>query len=146
MCLRFARSPGAFRPDTRMFSLRRNLEDFGLLHLHPVHCWLDMCVCHLFNDSLLAPVLRLICSWFRVYSTCCVIFGTLIIFSITSWFLHVDDPSNDSFRDSLLWNAVNNFNDLLHCAILHALPCYDLQNFHAFFNKSVPKPARVESL
>ena len=26
----------------RMFSLHRHLEDFGLLHLHLFHCWLDM--------------------------------------------------------------------------------------------------------
>ena len=41
-----------------MFSLHRNLEDFELLHLHRLHCWLDMCVCHLFNDSQLDSVLR----------------------------------------------------------------------------------------
>ena len=29
-------------------------------------------------------------------------------------------------------DAVNNFNDLLHRAILHALLCYDLRNFHDF--------------
>ena len=29
------------------------------------------------------------------------------------WYLHVDDLCNDSFRDMLLWNVVNNDNGLL---------------------------------
>ena len=42
----------------RMLSLRRSLEYFGLLHLHWVDGWLDMCVHNLFNHSLLDPVMR----------------------------------------------------------------------------------------
>ena len=42
-----------------------------------------------------------------------------------------------SNRDSLLWNAVNNFNDLLHRTILDALLCSDLHNFHDFFHNSL---------
>ena len=66
-----------------MLSLRRHLEDFGLLYLHWVHGWLDTCVRNLFTGSLLDPVLRFFptaecrnC----VSSTCCAIFGTLTIF------------------------------------------------------------------
>ena len=67
-----------------MLSLRRHLEDFGLLYLHWVHGWLDTCVRNLFTGSRLDPVLRFFptaecrnC----VSSTCCAIFGTLTIFS-----------------------------------------------------------------
>ena len=35
---------------------------------------------------------------------------------------------------------MNNFNDLVHRAILHALLCYDLHNFHAFFHNSFRSP------
>ena len=71
-----------------MLSLRRHLEDFGLLYLHWVHGWLDTCVRNLFTGSLLDPVLRFFptaecrnC----VSSTCCANFGTLTIFSTCSF-------------------------------------------------------------
>ena len=57
MILTSAWSPGTSLPDARTPSLHRHLEDFGLLHLHWVDGWLDMCVHNLFNDSLLDPVL-----------------------------------------------------------------------------------------
>ena len=73
---------------SEMVSLRRHLEDFGLLYLHWVHGWLDTCVRNLFTGSLLDPVLRFFptaecrnC----VSSTCCAIFGTLTIFSTCSF-------------------------------------------------------------
>ena len=70
-----------------MLSLRRHLEDFGLLYLHWVHGWLDTCVRNSLTGSLLDLVLRFFptaecrnC----VSSTCCAIFGTLTIFSTRS--------------------------------------------------------------
>ena len=68
-----------------------------------------------------------------------------MIFSITCDSCHVDDLFNDSFRDSLHWNAANNFNDLLHHAILHALPWDDLHNFHDFLLATVGR-TRASSL
>ena len=135
----------------RMLSLRRHLEDFWLLHLHWVHGWLDTCVRHLFTGSLLYPVLRFSptadCRY-CVSSTCCVIFGTLTIFSITCGFFCTSmicytNRSTYTFHLSVLnlhWDAVNNFNDLLHCAILHALLCYDIRNFHDFLHNSFRSP------
>ena len=102
------------------------LEDFGLLHLHRAHCWLDMCVCHLFNDSLLDSILRL-----TAVGIVCIRNSAGLLHHL--WFLHVDDLFK---RDSLQWNAVNNLNDLLHRTILHALLCSDLHNFHDFFHNS----------
>ena len=63
-----------------MLSLRRHLEDFGLLYFNWVHGWLETCVRNLFAGSLPDPVMRFSptaecrnC----VSSTCCAIFGTL---------------------------------------------------------------------
>ena len=127
--LDFARSPGAFRPDTRMFSLHRNLEDFG--STKSTVGW--TCVCHLFNDSLLDSVLGL-----TAVGNLCVL-NLLHDFRNSAgllhhlWFLHLDDLFN---RDSLQWNAVNNLNDLLHRTIMHALLCSDLHYLHDFFHDS----------
>ena len=44
----------------RMFSLHRNLEDFGMLHFHWVHGWMDMCVRILFTGSLLGSCLEIL--------------------------------------------------------------------------------------
>ena len=38
---------------SRMLSVRRHLEDFGLFHLHLVHGWLDTCVRNLFTGYCL---------------------------------------------------------------------------------------------
>ena len=68
----------------RVVSLRRHLEDVGLLH-----GWLDTCVRKLFTGPLLDAVLRFSPTAYCrscVSSTCCVIFGTLMILSITSGF------------------------------------------------------------
>ena len=109
-----------------MLSLRRHLEDFGLLYLHWVHGWLDTCVRNLFTGSLLDPVLRFFptaecrnC----VSSTCCAIFGTLTIFSTcsyrTSMICSTTRPTY-TFHLSALnlhWDAVYNLNDLLYISL-----------------------------
>ena len=41
---------------------------------------------------------------------------------------------------NLQWDAVNNFNDLLHRTILHPLLCYDPHNFHDFLHNSFRSP------
>ena len=134
----------------RMLSLRRHFEDFGLFHLHWIHSWLDTCVRNLFTGSLLDPVLRFCptadCRY-CVSSTCCVIFGTLMIFSMTCGFctsmICSTTRSTFSFHLSVLnlhWVAVDNSNDLFHRAILYALFCYDLRNFHDFLHDSFRSP------
>ena len=141
-----------------MLSLCRHLEDFGLLHLHWVQGWLDTCVRNLFTGSLLDAVLRFSptadCRY-CISSTCCVIFGTLTIFSITCGFctsmICSTTRSTCTFHLSVLnhWDAVNNFNDLLHRAILHGLLCYDLRNFHDFSAESLrlmPPVSHIDDL
>ena len=59
-----------------------------------------------------------------VSSTCCVIFGTLTIFSNTCGFctsMICSTTRLGSWDESFHWHVVNNFNDLFHRAILHAL-------------------------
>ena len=71
-----------------------------------------------------------------MFSTCCVIFGICNDLLPHLWFSHADGLFNDPFRDSFHWNAVNDFNDLHHCAILHALLWYDLHNCEGFLRHS----------
>ena len=113
-----------------------------MLHLHCVGDWLDLCVHNLFNDSL-DPVIKTVCSWCCVFSTCRVIFGICVVFFVT-YVSRLSTIFNDSFRlDHPIGNSflrdnldhLNNFllnlldwhvNDLLPCAILYALLWHDL--------------------
>ena len=75
-----------------------------MLHLHCIDDWLDLFGHDLFNDSLL----DLVCS------TCCLCLR--ILHDLLHHFVALTCGRylfNDSFQDTLLWNAVNNFNGLL---------------------------------
>ena len=121
MILTFAVSSvtGVFRPDTRMFSLHRHLEDFGCFtSTRSTVGW--TCV-----SATCSTIRWWILSRDKLQLVLCVL-NLLRDFRNSAgllhhlWFLHVDDLFNDSFRDSLQWNAVNNLNELLHRTILHA--------------------------
>ena len=146
---------GPFLPGG-VLSLRRHLEDFGLLHLHWCHGWLDTRSRNWFTGSLLDPVLRFSptadCRY-GVSSTCCVIFGTLTIISNTCGFLHVDDLLNDS---SHVFVPFERSQPPLGCGEQlrrSASPCDSARalllrsaQLPRFSPRFVPKPASRESL
>ena len=106
-----------------------------MLHLHCTDNWLDLFVHNLFIDSLLGSCLESVCNWYCVFQTCCVIFGICTTFSITCGSLL---PTVCSTTRSMMfhWNAVNDFNDLHHCAVLHALLWNALHKSDGFLRHS----------
>ena len=79
-----------------MLSLRRHLEDFGRLHLHWVHGWLDTCVRNFFTGYRLETLSNCRLSVLRVLNLLRD-FRNLDDLLQHLWFLHVDNLFNNSF-------------------------------------------------